>query len=182
MTTVAEKVAEKMGKPDGMPTDVFFKNNKTAARVLSNVMAKAEVAKNKTMMMAAKGGYVGYVDGGDVTTPVEPIEPEEPDDVPTKTPEELAKEEQDRIDAQNKTIGEKSYTAVADPTSLVTKTPVQKLNAELKTLDETKVLEMLTEEREVGKRVAVLERLHQRYTTLRAARERIEILQEARRP
>ena len=28
MTTVAEKVAEKMGKPDGMPTDVFFKNNK----------------------------------------------------------------------------------------------------------------------------------------------------------
>jgi len=58
----------------------------------------------------------------------------------------------------------------------------RKLNAELRTLDEVKVLEMLTEEREVGKRVAVLERLHQRYTTLRAARERIEILQEARRP
>jgi hypothetical protein len=49
-------------------------------------------------------------------------------------------------------------------------------------LDEVKVLEMLTDEREVGKRVAVLERLHQRYTTLRAARERIEILQEAKRP
>jgi len=58
----------------------------------------------------------------------------------------------------------------------------RKLNAELRTLDEVKVLEMLTDEREVGKRVAVLERLHQRYTTLRAARERIEILHEARRP
>ena len=58
----------------------------------------------------------------------------------------------------------------------------RKLNAELRTLDEVKVLEMLTDEREVGKRVAVLERLHQRYTTLRAARESIEILQEARRP
>ena len=58
----------------------------------------------------------------------------------------------------------------------------RKLNAELRTLDETKVLEMLTEERSDAKRVAVLERLHQRYTTLRAARERIEILQEARRP
>lgn len=58
----------------------------------------------------------------------------------------------------------------------------RKLNAELRTLDETKVLEMLTEERTDAKRVAVLERLHQRYTTLRAARERIEILQEARQP
>ncbi len=58
----------------------------------------------------------------------------------------------------------------------------RKLNAELRTLDETKVLEMLTEERADAKRVAVLERLHQRYTTLRAARERIEILQEARQP
>lgn len=58
----------------------------------------------------------------------------------------------------------------------------RKLNAELRTLDETKVLEMLTEERGDAKRVAVLERLHQRYTTLRAARERIEILQEARQP
>ena len=58
----------------------------------------------------------------------------------------------------------------------------RKLNAELRTLDEVKVLEMLTEERTDAKRVAVLERLHQRYTTLRAARERIEILQEARQP
>ena len=58
----------------------------------------------------------------------------------------------------------------------------RKLNAERRTLDETTVLEMLTEERTDAKRVAVLERLHQRYTTLRAARERIEILQEARQP
>ena len=58
----------------------------------------------------------------------------------------------------------------------------RKLNAELKTLDEAKVLEMLTRERESGKRVSVLERLHQRYTALRASRERIEILQESRRP
>ena len=58
----------------------------------------------------------------------------------------------------------------------------RKLNAELKTLDEAKVLEMLQAERRSGKRVSVLERLHQRYTALRASRERIEILQEARRP
>jgi hypothetical protein len=58
----------------------------------------------------------------------------------------------------------------------------RKLNAELKTLDEAKVLEMLAHERESAKRVSVLERLHQRYTALRASRERIEILQEARRP
>lgn len=55
----------------------------------------------------------------------------------------------------------------------------RKLNAELKTLDEAKVLEMLLAERRSAKRVSVLERLHQRYTALRAARERIEILQEA---
>ena len=58
----------------------------------------------------------------------------------------------------------------------------RKLNAELKTLDEAKVLEMLNLERKFGKRVSVLERLHQRYTALRASRERIEILQEAIRP
>lgn len=58
----------------------------------------------------------------------------------------------------------------------------RKLNAELKTLDEAKVLEMLLAEQRSAKRVSVLERLHQRYTALRASRERIEILQEARRP
>ena len=58
----------------------------------------------------------------------------------------------------------------------------RKLNEELKTFDEDKVLDMLTHERANAKRVVVLERLHQRYTVLRASRERIEILQEARRP
>jgi hypothetical protein len=56
------------------------------------------------------------------------------------------------------------------------------LNKELKTFDEKEVLDMLTHERGHAKRVAVLERLHQRYTVLRASRERIELLQEAKRP
>jgi hypothetical protein len=37
-------------------------------------------------------------------------------------------------------------------------------------------------ERKHERRVSVLERLHQRYNTLRVSRERIEILQEARQP
>ena len=58
----------------------------------------------------------------------------------------------------------------------------RQLNNELKTFDEQKVLDMLTHERGHAKRVVVLERLHQRYTMLRASRERIELLQEARQP
>jgi hypothetical protein len=58
----------------------------------------------------------------------------------------------------------------------------RQLNNELKTFDEQKVLDMLNHERGNAKRVVVLERLHQRYTMLRASRERIELLQEARRP
>ena len=58
----------------------------------------------------------------------------------------------------------------------------RKLNEELKTFDEDKVLEMLNHERANARRVVVLERLHQRYTTLRASRERIELFQEARQP
>ena len=58
----------------------------------------------------------------------------------------------------------------------------RKLNSELRTFDEQKVLDMLTHERANARRVVVLERLHQRYTTLRASRERIELLQEARQP
>ena len=58
----------------------------------------------------------------------------------------------------------------------------RKLNEELKTFDEDKVLEMLNHERANAKRVVVLERLHQRYTMLRASRERIELLQEAKQP
>jgi hypothetical protein len=58
----------------------------------------------------------------------------------------------------------------------------RKLNSELKTFDEQKVLDMLNHERANAKRVVVLERLHQRYTMLRASRERIEILQGATQP
>jgi hypothetical protein len=49
-------------------------------------------------------------------------------------------------------------------------------------LDESKVLEMLTHERAHDRRVSVLQRLHQRYTMLRCARERIELLKEAVKP
>ena len=55
----------------------------------------------------------------------------------------------------------------------------RKLNDKLSTMSEQEVLSLLTEERQTAKRVTVLERLHQRYTTLRAARERAEILKEA---
>ena len=58
----------------------------------------------------------------------------------------------------------------------------RKLNSELRTFDEQKVLDMLNHERANARRVVVLERLHQRYTMLRASRERIELLQEARQP
>jgi hypothetical protein len=49
-------------------------------------------------------------------------------------------------------------------------------------LDEVKVLEMLTHERTNERRVSVLQRLHQRYNTLRVSRERIGLLQEAKQP
>jgi hypothetical protein len=54
------------------------------------------------------------------------------------------------------------------------------LNKELALLSEQQVLDLLTKEREGSKRLSVLERLHQRYTTLRAVRERQELLREAR--
>ncbi len=46
-------------------------------------------------------------------------------------------------------------------------------------MTEQQVLDLLTKEREGSKRLSVLERLHQRYTTLRAIRERQELLREA---
>lgn len=58
----------------------------------------------------------------------------------------------------------------------------RKLNKEINTLTEAQVLEMLNAERAGRKRVSILERLHQRYTVLRATRERIEILKEATAP
>jgi len=55
----------------------------------------------------------------------------------------------------------------------------RELNRKLNILTEDEVLELLEIEREGAKRVTFLERLHQRYTMLRAARERVEILKEA---
>jgi len=56
------------------------------------------------------------------------------------------------------------------------------LNAQLTTLSENEVLALLDNEREGEKRISMLQRLHQRYTILRAARERVEILKGAVRP
>lgn len=58
----------------------------------------------------------------------------------------------------------------------------RKLNKELALLSELEVLQLLTAERAGRRRVSILERLHQRYTALRATRERMEILKEAREP
>ena len=55
----------------------------------------------------------------------------------------------------------------------------RKLNDKLALMSEEDVLALLNEERATTKRVSVLARLHQRYTTLRAARERAEILKGA---
>ncbi len=47
-------------------------------------------------------------------------------------------------------------------------------------MTEAQVLEVLNAERAGARRISILERLHQRYTALRAMRERLEILKEAR--
>lgn len=53
------------------------------------------------------------------------------------------------------------------------------INHSLSSKTEAQVLEMLNEERAGQRRITILERLHQRYNTLRVARERIELLKEA---
>lgn len=55
------------------------------------------------------------------------------------------------------------------------------LNDKLYALTEAEVLKLLDDERVGPKRISILERLHQRYSVLRATRERIDILKEARR-
>ena len=47
-------------------------------------------------------------------------------------------------------------------------------------MSELEVLAMLNAERSNQKRISILERLHQRYNSLRVSRERIEILSEAK--
>ena len=58
----------------------------------------------------------------------------------------------------------------------------REINRMLPDLDEDAVLRLLDEERKGEQRVTVLIRLHQRYTMLRAARERMEILGNAEFP
>lgn len=53
------------------------------------------------------------------------------------------------------------------------------LNDKIHTLTEEEVLDLLNKERAGQKRLSFLERLHQRYSMLRVARERLEILNEA---
>jgi hypothetical protein len=58
----------------------------------------------------------------------------------------------------------------------------REINKVLPDLDEDAVLRLLDKERKGEQRVTVLVRLHQRYTMLRAARERMEILGDAEFP
>ena len=53
------------------------------------------------------------------------------------------------------------------------------INHTLSSKTEAEVLQMLNEERTNQRRITILERLHQRYNTLRVARERIELMKEA---
>ena len=55
----------------------------------------------------------------------------------------------------------------------------RELNHILGTKTETEVEKMLADERAGRRRIVMLERLHQRYNSLRVARERMEILREA---
>ena len=58
----------------------------------------------------------------------------------------------------------------------------RELNKTLPTLDEYEVFRLLEDERKGEKRQTVLIRLHQRYTILRATRERTEILGDVEFP
>jgi len=58
----------------------------------------------------------------------------------------------------------------------------REINRMLPDLDEDTIKKMLDEERVGEQRQSVLIRLHQRYTMLRAARERMEILGDAEFP
>ncbi len=58
----------------------------------------------------------------------------------------------------------------------------RKFQSELPNYTEADLLALLDEERLKHRRVTMLERIHQRYCTLRANRERLEILKEGKRP
>ena len=56
------------------------------------------------------------------------------------------------------------------------------LNSQLSLMTETDVWGLLEAEKQGDKRASVLQRLHQRYNTLRVSRERLEILKLAVKP
>jgi outer membrane protein TolC len=58
----------------------------------------------------------------------------------------------------------------------------RKFQSELSNYNEADLLVLLAEERTKHKRVSMLERIHQRYCTLRNNRERLEILKEGKQP
>ena len=58
----------------------------------------------------------------------------------------------------------------------------RKFQSELPNYSEANLLVLLEEERNLHKRVSMLERIHQRYCTLRANRERLEILKDGKKP
>lgn len=58
----------------------------------------------------------------------------------------------------------------------------RRLNETLPSLSEAEVLELLNQEREGPARATILTRLHQRYSVLRAARERVALLKDVAAP
>ena len=58
----------------------------------------------------------------------------------------------------------------------------RKFQSELTSYSEDDLLALLDEERKTHRRVSMLERIHQRYCTLRANRERLEILKTGKQP
>ena len=58
----------------------------------------------------------------------------------------------------------------------------RKFQTELPNYSESDLLALLDEEQTQHRRVTMLERIHQRYCTLRASRERLENLKHGRQP
>ena len=58
----------------------------------------------------------------------------------------------------------------------------RKFHQEANEYSEEQLLAMLEEEKLVHKRVKMLERIHQRYCTLRTSRDRLELLKFGRQP
>jgi hypothetical protein len=58
----------------------------------------------------------------------------------------------------------------------------RKFQSNLPDYNEAELLALLNEERNKHKRVSMLERIHQRYCTLRTNRERMELLKQGNTP